>query len=140
MARFPVHNPLADEPDESDKFATVQLGPKHRDRIFWDRDIAHPGGEVVVTADQRVRVARTLRVREAIMSRLLVETAEEPTPLLPSVAEVIDAERRAALTEHGPDWAEKLPTDDRGITPLTLAQRTRPLTTAQRDRATEQPA
>lgn len=43
---------------------------------LWERDPAHPGGEVLVAGDRPVRVARTERVVEKLRDGELVQLAE----------------------------------------------------------------
>ena len=48
---------------------------------LWDKNPAHPGGEVWVTGDAEVEVADTTEVRDALTQKRIVEVREAPKSL-----------------------------------------------------------
>lgn len=76
---------MADPKDSTPDVITVTPGPKAGQRVaLYERDDAHKvaghaDGEVFVSHDAVVKVARTPLVEDKLRSRELVETKDKPT-------------------------------------------------------------
>lgn len=50
---------------------------------LWDKNPAHPGGEVWVTGTEECEVADTTEVRDALTQKRIVEVRDQPKAALP---------------------------------------------------------
>ncbi len=96
--------------DRAAGYMLVKLHPKAETvpgkpdagRIFHEQDDAHPqpNGEVLIVKGRVVKVAPTVRVREALMRHILAEADAPETPAPPSVAELMAAQQAQLVNQN----------------------------------------